>query len=145
MWYYRDQVFTDEMINDAWGFVYLITHLESDRKYIGKKQFYFKKVRQVKGKKKRFLVDSDWLQYYGSNIELQEDVLQHGSEKFKREILHICKSKGECSYLEAYEQFVRHALLDPNYYNSWISVRVREPHIKNLISEYNNAQLHKEN
>lgn len=132
MWYYNEQPFTDDMISDAWGFVYIITNLETGRMYIGKKQFFFKKSRQVKGKKKSFLVDSDWLDYYGSNQELREEVENNGPEKFKREILHLCYSKAECSYWEAYEQFVRHALVKEEYYNSWISVKVRGSNIKCL-------------
>ncbi len=132
MWYYNEQPFTDDMISDAWGFVYIITNLETGRMYIGKKQFFFKKSRQVKGKKKSFLVDSDWLDYYGSNQELREEVENNGPEMFKREILHLCYSKAECSYWEAYEQFVRHALVKEEYYNSWISVRVRGSNIKCL-------------
>lgn len=132
MWYYNEQPFTDDMISDAWGFVYLITNLETGRMYIGKKQFFFKKSRQVKGKKKSFLVDSDWLDYYGSNQELREEVENNGPEKFKREILRLCYSKAECSYWEAYEQFVRHALVKEEYYNSWISVKVRGSNIKCL-------------
>jgi len=51
---------------------------------------------------------------------------------FTREILHLCKTKGECGYLEAKEQFVRDALIGESYYNSWIMVRVRKSHIKGL-------------
>jgi hypothetical protein len=64
---------------------------------------------------------------------LQKDVLQLGHEKFVREILHLCKSKGECGYLEAKEQFVRGVMESEDYYNTWIMVRVRKSHIK----EYN--------
>ena len=75
-------------------------------------------------------VDSDWLDYYGSNKELNEHVDLYGKDKFKREILYLCKSKGEASYLEAKEQFARDALMTEDYYNTWIMVRVRKSHIK---------------
>jgi hypothetical protein len=131
-WLYNNIEFDETLIGDSYGFVYLITNLITNRKYIGKKLFYFTKTKQVKGKKKRIKVPSDWPTYYGSNEELQKDVLQHGKENFKREILHLCKSKGECSYLEAKEQFVNGVMENDDYYNSWIMVRVRKSHIKNL-------------
>ena len=74
-----------------------------------------------------------------SNEELQKDVTLYGEDKFKREILHLCKSKGECSYLEAKEQFAHKVMESDEYYNSWIMVRVRKSHIKDY-----NARLLKE-
>jgi len=132
-WSFNDELFDETKIEDNYGFVYEITNLETNRKYIGKKLFYFSKTKQVKGKKKRIKVSSDWQTYYGSNEELQKDVKSLGEDKFKREILHLCKSKGECSYLEAKEQFVNLVLEKDDYYNSWIMIRIRKTHIK----EYN--------
>ena len=103
-WKYNLEDFTEDLIGDNYGFVYLITNLANGRKYIGKKLFWFSRTKQVKGKKKRIKVASDWQTYYGSSDELQKDVILHGQDKFRRQILHLCKSKGECSYLEAKEQ-----------------------------------------
>jgi hypothetical protein len=113
--------------------VYQITNLTNNRKYIGKKFFYSSKTKQVKGKKKKYKVQSDWQTYYGSSDSLMKDVLELGHENFSREILHLCRSKGECGYLEAKEQFVRGVMESEDYYNTWIMVRVRKSHIK----EYN--------
>jgi hypothetical protein len=96
------------------------------------------RTKQVKGKKKRFKVFSDWQIYYGSNEELKRDVEKHTKDQFKREIIHLCKSKGECGYLEAKEQFIKGALESDEYYNTWIMVRVRKSHIKDY-----NARLSK--
>jgi len=113
-----------------YGFVYLIINNISGKKYIGKKFFWSKKTRQVKGKKKRYLADSDWREYYGSNEELLKDVELHGKESFTRTILKLCKSKGECSYYEAKYQFDHEVLENPNdFYNSWIMVRVHRKHL----------------
>ena len=131
-WLYKDEDFTEDKIGDLIGFVYCITNLTNGRKYIGKKFFQSSKTKQVKGKKKRYKVSSDWQTYYGSNEELKKDVIMHGRELFKREIIHLCKSKGECGYLEAKEQFVQGALESDKFYNSWIMVRVRKDHIKGL-------------
>jgi len=132
-WLFNDELFDETKIEDNYGFVYEITNLETNKKYIGKKLFYFSKTKQVKGKKKRVKVSSDWQTYYGSNEELQKDVKSLGVDKFKRRILHLCKTKGECNYLEAKEQFVNSVLEKEDYYNSWIMVRIRKSHIK----EYN--------
>ena len=67
---------------------------------------------------------------FRSNKELLQHVEIFGKEKFTREIIRLCKSKGEASYYEAKEQFDRDALLSENYYNSWIMVRVRKSHVK---------------
>jgi hypothetical protein len=111
------------------GFVYLITNLTNDKKYVGKKLFKFSRTKQVKGKKKRIKIDSDWKDYYGSNIELNEDVKNIGLHNFKREVLRLCKSKGECNYQEAKHQFERLVLERDDYYNGWISVKVHKSHI----------------
>jgi hypothetical protein len=138
-WLYKDSDFAEDLIGDSYGFVYMITNLETNRKYIGKKLFYFSKTKQVKGKRKKYKVASDWPTYYGSSEELQKDVELYGKDKFKREIMHLCKSKGECSYLEAKEQFAHNVMESDEYYNSWIMVRVRKSHIKDY-----NARLLKE-
>jgi hypothetical protein len=129
-WTYNSVEFTEDLIGDNYGFVYQITNLANNKKYIGKKFFYSTKTKQVKGKKKKVKVSSDWQTYYGSSDTLQKDVLQYGLENFKREIIHLCKSKGECGYLEAKEQFTNNVLEGDDYYNTWIMVRVRKSHIK---------------
>jgi antitoxin component YwqK of YwqJK toxin-antitoxin module len=131
-WQHNGIDFTEDLIGDNYGFVYQITNLTNGRKYIGKKFFYSAKTKQVKGKKKKIKVPSDWQTYYGSSAELTKDVLSLGNENFTREIIHLCLSKGDCGYLEAKEQFVRGALESDEYYNTWIMVRVRKSHLKGI-------------
>lgn len=129
-WKYNGKDFTENDIGDNYGFVYLITNLQTGKKYIGKKFFYSARTKVVKGKKKRYKTFSDWQTYYGSNTELQNDVKMLSVSLFEREILHLCKTKGECGYLEAKEQFDRRVLESNEYYNTWVMVRVRKSHIK---------------
>ena len=126
-WYFHNTTneFTEDDVNDFFGFVYVITHNATGRKYIGKKFFTKAKTRQIKGKKKRTRVSSDWIDYYGSNKKLQEEIAINGTSEYTREILHLCKSRSECSYWESFEIFNHHALLSEHYYNDWISCRIR--------------------
>ena len=133
----------EQLPEDCIGFVYLITNIISGRKYIGKKLAKFSKtsykvVKLKNGTKKRkkikSKIDSDWQTYYGSNHELNKDVETHGTENFTREILFYCKSKAECSYIEAREQFNHKVLESMDWYNGQISVRVHGSHVINKIS-----------
>ena len=126
---------------DCVGFVYLITNNLTGRKYIGKKLAKFSKTtyRTVKlknGNKKRKKIrgkiESDWQTYYGSNEQLNKDVERLGAGNFTREILYYCKSKAECSYIEAREQFSRRVLESDDWYNGHIQVRVHGSHIRKL-------------
>jgi hypothetical protein len=136
-WTYQNEII-ETLPEECVGFVYLITNVISGRKYIGKKLAKFAKttykvVKLKNGTKKkkkiRSKIDSDWRDYYGSNLELNVDVLKLGKENFTREILYYCTSKAQCSYIEAREQFTRKVLESKDYYNGQISVRVHGSHI----------------
>ena len=131
-----------ELPEDCIGFVYLITNKLTNRKYIGKKLAKFSKttyktIKLKNGNKKRkrirSKIDSDWQLYYGSSPELTKDIELLGIENFSREILFYCKSKSECSYIEAREQFARKVLESNDYYNGHIQVRVHGSHIINKL------------
>jgi hypothetical protein len=127
MWLYNGVEYSE--IGDYIGFVYIITNLVNGKRYIGKKNFFFSKTRQVKGKKKKYKAESDWKTYYGSNAELALDIEKYGKENFKREILRLCISKAEFGYFEAKYQFEHDVLLRDDFYNSWIMVRVTKKHL----------------
>jgi len=138
----HEQTLVETLPEDCVGFVYLITNNITGRKYIGKKLAKFsrttyKMVKLKNGKKKRKKIrgkiDSDWQTYYGSSPELTKDILALGMENFTREILYYCRSKSECSYIEAREQFARRVLETQDYYNGHIQVRVHGSHIINKI------------
>ena len=140
-WLYENTL-VESLPEECVGFVYLITNKLSGRKYIGKKLAKFSKtaykvVKLKNGTKKkkkiRSKIDSDWQDYYGSSPELTKDVVALGIENFSREILYYCRSKSECSYVEAREQFARRVLESNDYYNGHIQVRVHGSHIINKI------------
>lgn len=131
-WTYRGQVFTEEDVGDNVGFVYLITHNKTGRKYIGKKLFTKAGYRQIKGKTKKIRLSSGWENYWSSSDELKADVKQHGEENFTRTILYLCKSRSECSYRETKEIFLRDALLKEEYYNKWVSARINARNLNSL-------------
>ncbi len=140
-WYYQNNPI-EELPDDCVGFVYLITNKTTSRKYVGKKLSKFSKttyktIKQKNGTKKkkkiRSKIDSDWQEYYGSSIELNKDVESLGKDNFTREILFFCKSKAECSYIEAREQFARKVLESTEYYNNNIMCRIHGSHILNKL------------
>jgi len=141
MWTFQNNII-EELPEDCVGYVYLITNIATSRMYVGKKLAKFSKttyktVKLKNGTKKkkkiRSKIDSDWKDYFGSSIELNEDVVALGKDSFTREILFFCKSRAECSYIEARTQFERRVLESDDYYNGQISVRVHGSHIKGKI------------
>jgi hypothetical protein len=135
-WIYCEKPFTSEEINDYLGFVYEIFDHITNKKYIGKKLFFSsKKLAPLKGqkRKRKKILESDWKAYYGSSEEIKTIVEEHGSSRFSRKILHLCKSKGEMSYLELKEQVISDALLKPDeYYNQFVGGKIHRNHVKGL-------------
>jgi hypothetical protein len=131
-WIYKNEP-VEQLPEECVGFVYIITNTVSGRMYVGKKLARFKTTRykmhtQKNGKKIRKkirgAVASDWQEYYGSSDQLNRDVALLGRDRFRREILYYCRSKAECNYIEAREQFARKVLESDQYYNGHIRVRV---------------------
>lgn len=135
MWYYNGEEFTSEMIGDYIGFVYIITDLSNNKKYVGKKTLMSKrKLPPLKGKTRRRtkIIETDWQDYYGSSEEVKNLVEEQGKDQFKREILHLCKGKGEMSYLELKEQIDREVLFKDEYYNEFVGAKIHSKHVASL-------------
>jgi hypothetical protein len=141
MWTFNNEI-VETLPDDCIGFVYLIVNKVNGRMYVGKKLAKFSRTSTKtvtlkngtkKKKKIRSKIDSDWQEYYGSSIELNKDIELLGRDTFTRQILFFCKSKAECSYVEAREQFTRRVLESDDYYNGQISVRVHGSHIKGKL------------
>ena len=141
VWLYENTQI-EQLPEDCVGFVYLITNIVTGRKYIGKKLAKFSKttyktVKLKNGNKKRKRIrsktESDWQTYYGSNEQLNQDILALGADNFTRQILFYCRSKAECSYVEAREQFAHRVLESDAWYNGQIVCRIHGSHIKSKI------------
>ena len=132
MWHYNGKEY-DETPEEYQGFVYMITELDTGKKYIGKKFFWKPKTLPITKTRKRRVrtrVESDWRTYFGSSKEVQTLVESKGNSNYKREILRLCRTKGECSYYEAKEQFERNVLLSDEYYNEFIGCKIHSRHLK---------------
>lgn len=130
-WYYKGQQF-DQTPEDYIGFVYMITEKQTGKKYIGKKLFW-KTVKRppLKGKTRKRTIreQSDWKSYFGSSRQVQENVDKNGHSAYHREILKLCKTKGDCSYWEAKLQFDYDVLRNPQFYNEIINCRINSKHL----------------
>lgn len=116
-----------EISPEPYGFIYEITNMVSNKKYIGKKQMTStRKLAPLKGKKNKRhrVIETDWKTYTGSSNELNSDIETYGKEKFKFEILQFCNSKSELSYREAKLQFEKDVLLKEEFYNGIINCRI---------------------
>lgn len=121
-WYYNGEPFLSQYIENNFGFVYRITNLQTNRKYLGRK--YFWSFRKPKGKSRRVKSESDWKKYYGSSDELNQERKELGNFAFKREILSLHETKGWVNFEETRQLFVHNVLSEsladgtPAYYNS---------------------------
>lgn len=137
-WLYEGKEFALED-EDWYGFVYLIENLVNGRKYIGRKYLTKAGYKTVKGKRKKIRVESDWGDYYGSSSALKEDIDYYGKDSFRRTILRLCKTRGECNYFETKYIFEHDAILSPVYYNTWVSCKIQASHVKNLLKTQENS------
>ena len=117
-WLYDNEPYNGHDVKSYFGFVYLITDLMTNRKYIGRK--YFWSLKKIKGKVKKSRVESDWRDYYSSNDFIKNEAKKNPL-RFKREILHLCESKGKTNFFEVHEQFLREVLFSEEYYNDQIN------------------------
>ena len=134
-WIYRGKTFESEDIQDNYGFIYRITNTQNGHDYVGRKYFTTVKKRPpLKGKKnkRRETVETDWKEYWGSSPRLQADIDTLGKDKFTREIIHLCKSRGETNYMEAYYQFTEGVLLREDNYNGIIQIKLGKNSVKDV-------------
>lgn len=135
MWLYENKEFdpAEHALNCLAGFVYLITDLSNNKKYIGKKNFWStRRLPPLKGKSRRRVkkIESDWREYFSSSEEVKSLVENHGADRFKREIIRLCETKGEMSYYETKAQFDNEVLFRDDYYNEFIGCKIHAKHVR---------------
>jgi hypothetical protein len=124
-----------DLPENSYGFVYIITHVPSNKSYIGKKILvYTKKAKLTKkdlllyegkiGRKPTFKLtqkESNWKTYWGSNIELLELIKNEPIEDFTRDIIITSPSKKLLTYYEIKYMMVYEVLEKDSFFNSNIS------------------------
>ena len=120
----------DKFPENCIGFVYKITNIKSGKFYIGKKSL-FSNVRKKltkkelaeysgpgrKPTKKLVTSESNWLDYWGSNKGILQEIREEGTDNFRKEILKFCFNKKQLTYWEVHYQCVNEVLLTDKSYN----------------------------
>lgn len=143
-WLYKGNVLTDEMIPDkSAGFIYIITHLPTGRRYIGRKLLTKAHRRQKNKKIIRSRVESDWREYWSSSPDVKQLIEEEGTDNFVREVLVFAQSKGQLNYLEEKFLYYVGALESDDWLNSNIRSKMYKRNILNKLDiEEINSVLH---
>jgi len=126
----------DEIPEGSTAFLYLITHVESGRWYIGRKNLSRKVTKVVKTKtgipkKKRSLVESDWKNYWSSSSYVKDLVAQEGADKFTREILIFVSTPAATIYGEEALLYMSGSMFDPLCLNGHIRTKIMRKWFEN--------------
>mgnify|MGYP006100969485 FL=1 len=127
MWLYKNKEINsiDDMPADTFGFVYLVTHTPSGKKYLGKKQLIANRtLPPLKGQKKKRKIqkESDWKTYYGSQAEIKTLVKESQDMlEFVREIRIFVSTKKLLGYYENKLLYAYDVLENDEYLNNNIS------------------------
>ena len=125
-WLYQGEPYTAAP-DGHMGFIYLITNLSTNQRYIGKKLFWStKKLPPLKGRKNKRhrRVETDWQEYWSSSKRVKADVAMHGKDNFRRDIVMFCDNKNQLAYHETRLQFHYGVLTSDDWYNDYIGCRV---------------------
>lgn len=130
MWLYQGKEIKEitDIPENIFGFIYIVTHTPTGRKYLGKKQLMSvqKKALGKKelalltdgraSKKKTVIKESDWKTYYGSHAEIKQMIKDGKSLEFEREILTFVPNKKLLTYYETKYLFINEVLEKSNEY-----------------------------
>lgn len=125
MWIYNNNKIEilQDMPEGTLGFIYIITNIQTNQFYVGKKQLHSSRKKKLTKREiaeqtgpgrrattKRMISESDWLTYTGSSKELNDDIKLLGKDKFSFEILMFCTSKKQMTYNEIKYQILNGCL-----------------------------------
>jgi hypothetical protein len=122
MWLHNKKVIEkiEDMPQNTFGFIYIVTHKPTGKSYIGKKSLFHNIKKKLTKKElaeqtgpgrksttKVVVKESDWKTYYGSAKPIMELIKGGKQEEFTREILQLVPNKKlltyyECKYLFKY-------------------------------------------
>ena len=93
--------------NTCFGFVYRIINMQTGQSYIGKKNFWSRTRKTVKGKKRKQVIvtESNWKEYTSSSNQVNEDIKKYSKAMFQFHIISLHKTKQELDFAEAKVQW----------------------------------------
>ena len=138
MWLYQNKEIREltDMPENTFGFIYEVTHIETGKKYLGRKQL-ISVTRKALGKKelalqtdkrlskkKTVTQETDWKTYYGSHPEIKQMIKDKKQLEFTREILMFVATKKQLTYFED-KYLYMNGVIEPDsmYFNDNISGR----------------------
>lgn len=134
-WLHNNKILSDDEIPEkAYGFLYIITHIPSGKRYLGRKYLTKAKTKTVKGKKIKSRISSDWKDYWGSSPYLLEWIEKEGKENFTREIILWSNGRGELNFLEVEMQVKLNTIRDPLWINSNVSAKYYRKNVEKYQS-----------
>ena len=152
-WIYEDKILLQEDIpKNSIAFLYLITHKENGKWYIGRKNLFRNTTKMFKSKtgvskKKKIQIDSDWKDYWSSSDYLKSIVEFEGEDKFNREILLFVETASATIYGEEALLYMTGAMFDPLCINGHIRTKIMkkwfEKKESNLHNRLKNSLLNK--
>jgi hypothetical protein len=131
MWLYQNKEIhsLEDLPQDTYGFIYIVTHLPSGKSYIGKKSLFHNVKKKLtkkqlaeqtgRGRKPTTEIiqkESDWKTYYGSAKPILDLIKEGKQEEFTREILHLVPNKKLLTYYECKYLFMLGVIEQPDGY-----------------------------
>ena len=131
MWLYQNKVIEkiEDFPENTFGFIYKVTHVSSNKSYIGKKSLYHNIKKKLtkkelaeqsgpgrKSSTKTIQKESDWKTYYGSAKPILDMIKENKQDEFKREILMLVPNKKLLTYYESKILFSLGVLETPDKY-----------------------------
>jgi hypothetical protein len=134
MWLYNNKEIKslEDIPTGTYGFIYVVTHVSTGKKYLGKKSL-FHQLNKKLGKKelaqlpvtrgrtkttKLIIKESDWQTYYGSEEFIKQQIKEGKQEEFTREIIHFVTNKKQLTYFECKYQFLHNVLESEEWLNN---------------------------
>ena len=128
-WIYKTNEIKDitQFPENTFGFVYIVTHNPTGKSYVGKKVLYHTRKQKV-GKRelqrlqnavgrrpayKLVVKEQDWKNYFGSQKDIKQLLLEGKKEEFDRTILKLAPDKKTLTYFEVKYQMIYQVLEKP--------------------------------